>query len=120
MPVSTEGPEREPGAGELVLVRPRERVRRPPLYRVLLHNDDYTPREFVVAVLLRIFRKDVGEAQQLMLHAHRHGVAIVARYPREVAELKVDDAMQAARAAEMPLQFTMEPDEDGDDADGQA
>lgn len=109
-----------PQRGELVLLRPetRRRARRPPLYRVLLHNDDYTPREFVVLVLQRIFGKQPAEAHQIMVHAHRLGAARVACYPREVAEVKVDDAMQVARAAEVPLQFTMEPDVDPDGEGG--
>lgn len=114
--VSSERSFEMPQRGELVLVRPetRQRTRRPPLYRVLLHNDDYTPRAFVVAVLQRIFSKTPAEANRIMLQAHRMGAARVACYPREVAEVKVEDAMQVSRAAEVPLQFTMEPDVDPD------
>lgn len=86
----------------------RSKTRRPSLYKVLLLNDDYTPMEFVVYVLERFFNMDHGRAVELMLTVHNKGVAVVGIYPFEVAETKVTQVMDAARANQHPLQCTME------------
>lgn len=109
-PEGEDAPDRQGG----VQLLERTRVQRPRRFRVLLHNDDYTPREFVVIVLCRVFRKGESEAAAIMRHAHRMGLAQVGIYAKEIAETKVEEAGGLARAAEMPLQFSMEPD-DGDD-----
>jgi ATP-dependent Clp protease adaptor protein ClpS len=90
-------------------VRRKEVVRTPRLYRVLLHNDDYTTMEFVVMVLMSVFHRTESEAIQIMLHVHRRGVGVAGVYPREVAESRVAKAARLAREAEFPLRCTMEP-----------
>jgi ATP-dependent Clp protease adaptor protein ClpS len=86
----------------------RTRTKKPSLYRVLLLNDDYTPMEFVVFVLERIFNKTREEATHIMLHVHQHGVGVCGVYTYEVAETKVGQVMDLARRNEHPLQCTME------------
>ncbi|MBE0618615.1 MAG: ATP-dependent Clp protease adaptor ClpS [Proteobacteria bacterium] len=84
---------------------------RPPLYRVLLHNDDYTTMEFVVLVLVSVFHRTESEAVQIMLHVHRKGVGVAGVYPWEIAESRVAKVARMARQAEFPLHCTMEPTE---------
>lgn len=95
--------------GQATAVRRKERVRHPRLYRVLLHNDDYTTMEFVVTLLLNVFHRTETEAVQIMLHVHRRGLGVAGVYPREVAESRVDKVARLAREAEFPLRCTMEP-----------
>jgi len=90
----------------------KPKLKKPPLYKVILLNDDFTPMEFVVAVLQDIFRKTEEEAVQVMLHVHQKGVGICGVYTREIAETKVELVMQAATNNQHPLQCTMEPDVD--------
>ncbi|MFT5355682.1 MAG: ATP-dependent Clp protease adaptor protein ClpS [Polyangiales bacterium] len=94
--------------------RPAEKVKRPRLYKVLMHNDDYTTREFVVWVLQTIYRKSEGEAVRVMMHVHQSGLGVAGLYTREVAETKVSKTERLAREHEFPLMMTMEP-EDGDE-----
>tara|TARA_R110000868_G_scaffold26347_8_gene101595 strand:+ start:11347 stop:11676 length:330 start_codon:yes stop_codon:yes gene_type:complete len=89
-------------------LKTRPATKKPSLYRVLLLNDDYTPMEFVVEVLVRIFRKSPDEAATIMLHVHQNGVGMCGVYTYEVAETKVAQVMDAARRAQHPLQCTME------------
>jgi len=93
-----------------VAVKPRTRTKRPSMYKVLLLNDDYTPMEFVVEVLIRIFHKSQEDATRIMLHVHQHGVGVCGVFTYEVAETKVAQVMDAARRAQHPLQCTMEKD----------
>ncbi|MEA1943704.1 ATP-dependent Clp protease adapter ClpS [Maricaulis sp.] len=86
----------------------RPATKKPSLYRVLLLNDDYTPMEFVVEILVRIFRKTPEDAARIMLHVHQNGVGMCGVYTYEVAETKVAQVMDAARRAQHPLQCTME------------
>ena len=95
-----------PGAGVASKTRPK--TKKPSLYKVLLLNDDYTPMEFVVHILERIFGKNRDEAVQIMLHVHRHGVGICGVFTFEVAETKVAQVIEVARRHEHPLQCTME------------
>ena len=88
--------------------KPREKTKRPSLYKVLLLNDDYTPMEFVVYVLERFFNLDHARAVEVMLTVHNRGVAVVGVYPFEVAETKVTQVMDCARSNQHPLQCTME------------
>ena len=90
--------------------RPVEKTRKAPLYRVILHNDDFTTMEFVVAVLRAIFHHSEAEATVLMLQIHRSGRGVAGIYTREVAETKVVEVTRAAEVAEYPLLCTMEPD----------
>ena len=94
--------------------RPEEKVKRPRLYRVLMHNDDYTTRDFVIWVLQTIFRKSEADAVRIMLHVHQTGIGVAGLYTREVAETKVTKTERMAREHEYPLRLTMEP-EDGDE-----
>jgi ATP-dependent Clp protease adaptor protein ClpS len=87
------------------------RTRRPPLFKVLMHNDHYTTREFVVDVLHTIFHKSESEAVQIMMHVHTHGVGVAGVYPFEVAETKIKTVERLAREYEFPLQLTMEPED---------
>ncbi len=84
---------------------------RPPLYKVMLLNDDYTPREFVVGLLKAEFRMTEEQALRVMITAHTKGACMVAVFTREVAEAKATRATDAAREAGFPLLFTTEPEE---------
>ncbi len=94
-----------------VVTRTKKKVRPPKLYKVLLHNDDYTTMEFVVLVLTTIFRRTQSEAVRIMLQVHREGIGIAGVYAREIAETRVSKATRLARAHEFPLRCTMEPTE---------
>lgn len=96
--------------GDVALETARPRVKRPPLYRVVLLNDDYTTMEFVVQVLRAIFHHSEEKAAQIMMHVHQKGAGICGIYTREIAESKVEQVMQFALQNEHPLQCTMEPD----------
>ena len=87
------------------------RVARPPLHKVILVNDDFTPREFVVRVLKAEFRMSEEQASRVMLTAHMKGVCVVAVFTRDVAETKATRATDAARDQGFPLLFTTEPEE---------
>ncbi|MCA9606014.1 MAG: ATP-dependent Clp protease adaptor ClpS [Myxococcales bacterium] len=101
--------------GVVVESRPEERVKRPRMYRVLLHNDDYTTREFVVEVLRGVFHHSEGDAVRIMLHVHYNGLGVAGVFTREIAETKVRTVEQLAREREYPLRLSMEPEEDDDD-----
>ncbi len=101
--------------GVVVESRPEERVKRPRMYRVLLHNDDYTTREFVVDVLMTVFHHSEGDAVRIMLHVHYNGLGVAGVFTREIAETKVRTVEQMAREREYPLRLSMEPEEDDDD-----
>ena len=98
-----------------IALKPRTAVKpkteRPRLHKVILVNDDYTPREFVVTVLKGEFRMSEEHAYHVMITAHRRGVCVVAVYARDVAETKATRATEAGRAKGYPLQFTTEPEE---------
>ncbi len=91
-----------------VVTKTRTRTQRPPLYKVLLLNDDYTPMEFVVHVLERFFGLSHAQAFELMLTVHKKGLAVVGVFSFEVAETKVAQVMDFARRHQHPLQCTME------------
>lgn len=80
----------------------------PPLYKVILHNDDYTTMEFVVEVLMTVFGKPLEKATQTMLNIHHKGKAVCGIYPREIAETKVDTVHHLAGSRGFPLKSTME------------
>lgn len=101
-------PGREPDKQTGILLKPRPKTKKPSMYKVLLLNDDYTPMEFVVHILERFFNKNRQEATDIMLHVHRRGVGICGIFTYEVAESKVQQVMDFARANEQPLQCTME------------
>ena len=86
-----------------------ERTRRPPLYRVLLHNDDYTTMEFVVMILMDVFHHPNERAVRIMLQVHQEGIGVAGVYTREIAETKVAKVTELARDSEFPLLCTLEP-----------
>ena len=96
------------GSGTAVITRTKTQTRRPNMYRVLLLNDDYTPMEFVVAVLKKYFNKGPEEATRIMLHVHQHGVGECGVFTYEIAETKVTQVMDYARKHQHPLQCIME------------
>lgn len=87
------------------------KTERPKLHKVILVNDDFTPREFVVTVLKSEFRMTEDQAYKVMITAHRRGVCVVAVYTKDVAETKATRATEAGRAKGYPLLFTTEPEE---------
>jgi ATP-dependent Clp protease adaptor protein ClpS len=88
--------------------RTEKKLKPPPLYRVLLHNDDYTTMEFVVQVLQSVFDHPEAEATQIMLHVHRKGIGVAGVYPHEIAETKIEQVHSLAKANEYPLRCSME------------
>jgi ATP-dependent Clp protease adaptor protein ClpS len=92
----------------------RTRTKKPPMYKVLLHNDDYTTREFVVWVLQTVFHKDENAAVAIMSHVHNHGVGVAGIYTFEVAETKVTKTVALAKAQQFPLQLSIEPTDESD------
>ena len=91
-----------------ILTKTKTKTERPPLYKVLLLNDDYTPMEFVVHVLERFFGLTHAQAFEIMLTVHKKGLAVVGVFSAEVAETKVAQVMDFARRHQHPLQCTME------------
>lgn len=96
------------GAGDVMVAEPKVKTKRPPMYKVILLNDDFTPMDFVVSVLEQIFRKTHSEAMNLMLQIHQKGAALAGIYTRDVAETKADQVVEYARINEYPLQCTLE------------
>jgi ATP-dependent Clp protease adaptor protein ClpS len=93
-----------------VVTKTRPKTQKPPMYKVMLLNDDYTPMEFVVHVLERFFNKAREDATRIMLHVHQKGVGICGVFTYEVAETKVTQVIDFARQHQHPLQCTMERD----------
>ena len=98
-----------------VVTTPRTKTRlkteRPRLHKVILVNDDYTPREFVVTVLKAVFRMNEDQGYRVMITAHQRGVCVVAVFTRDVAESKATEATELGKSAGYPLLFTTEPEE---------
>ncbi len=97
--------------GTKTRTRTKPKVERPRLHKVILVNDDFTPREFVVVVLKAEFRMTEDQAYKVMITAHRRGVCVVAVYTKDVAETKATRATDMARSKGYPLMFTTEPEE---------
>jgi ATP-dependent Clp protease adaptor protein ClpS len=91
-----------------VLEAEKAKVKPPPLYKVMLLNDDYTPMDFVVVVLQTVFAMSREKATQVMLQVHREGMGVCGTYTREVANAKVEQVISVARKHQHPLQCTME------------
>jgi len=98
-----------PRPEDRVTAKERAKTKRPVLWNVILHNDDYTTMDFVVEVLVRHFQKSAAEATHVMLQVHRKGSGIAGVYPRDIAETKVEVVTREAREQEMPLKVTAEP-----------
>jgi ATP-dependent Clp protease adaptor protein ClpS len=105
----------KPAAMPDVDIKERKNVQlkneRPKLHKVILVNDDFTPREFVVRVLKAVFKVSEDQAYRVMITAHRRGVCVVAVYARDIAETKATEGTEAGKAAGYPLMFTTEPEE---------
>ena len=99
---------REDLGGDLTVQESKPKLKRPPLYKVLLLNDDYTPMEFVVQVLETFFTMDREKATQIMLHVHTRGIGVCGVFTREIAETKVAKVNDYARSNQHPLLCTME------------
>ena len=107
-------PEFEDDHGVITQSKTSRKVKKPKLYKVLMHNDDYTTRDFVVWVLQSIFHKNENDAVRIMMHVHTTGMGVAGIYTKEVAETKVSKAERLAREHEYPLRLTMEPAEGND------
>lgn len=101
-------PTRNPQFDDEVLTQEDQQVEKPPLYKVLLHNDDYTTMDFVVYVLINVFHRSENDAINIMLAVHHQGVGVAGVYTREIAETKINQVHNLARAQEYPLLCTME------------
>lgn len=99
---------KNPGTEQEVLSDISEKTKEPPLYKVLLHNDDYTTMDFVVEVLISVFHKTESEAEKIMLNVHKKGIGICGVYPYEVAETKVETVTTLAKSNGFPLKSSME------------
>ncbi|WP_456385421.1 ATP-dependent Clp protease adapter ClpS [Desulfolithobacter sp.] len=93
---------------EETLTRNQEELQEPPLYKVLLHNDDYTTMDFVVMILQSVFGKDTAEATRIMLNVHHQGVGVAGIYTREIGETKIAVVHQMARKSQYPLRCSLE------------
>ena len=100
--------EYDPDIQEGVISDIEEEVTEPPMYKVLLHNDHFTTKEFVVSILVAVFQKSLDEATRLMWNIHRKGIGVGGVYPYEVAETKVNIVTATARENGFPLQTTLE------------
>lgn len=96
------------GTGTAVETRPKTQLKKPRMYKVLLHNDDYTTMEFVVFVLQGIFHHSESEAMQIMLHVHKHGVGVAGVFTHEIAETRIAQVEALARKHEYPLRCSMD------------
>jgi ATP-dependent Clp protease adaptor protein ClpS len=101
---------RSPGEGIVTerRTKPESKTKKPPLYKVILLNDDYTPMEFVVDILKSVFLKPHAEATRIMLHVHHNGMGVAGVYPFQVAETKTRTVEELARQNEYPLKCVME------------
>jgi ATP-dependent Clp protease adaptor protein ClpS len=99
---------RKPDAGGEVLEKTRTKTRQPDLFRVILHNDDYTTMEFVVRVLETVFNKATPDAYRIMLQVHHDGHGVCGSYPFEIAETKVETVHDMARQEGFPLRASIE------------
>jgi ATP-dependent Clp protease adaptor protein ClpS len=100
--------EYSPEIEEEVISETRDEIDEPPMYKVLLHNDDYTTMEFVVEILMLVFNKPPEEAVEIMLNVHQKGIGICGVYTYEVSETKVNTVHDLARGNGFPLKCTME------------
>src|SRR5271167_3568475 len=100
-----------PSDGDTVIerrTRPETRTKKPPMYKVILLNDDYTPMEFVVEILKTVFHRQHAEATRIMLHVHQNGMGVAGVYPFEIAETKIKTVEELAQESQFPLKCVME------------
>ena len=97
-------------SGTAVITKAKPGLEEPPMYRVLLHNDDFTPMDFVVEILEVYFGKDSTESQKIMLEVHTKGIGLCGIYPKEIAETKAILVSERARENQYPLKCTFEKD----------
>jgi ATP-dependent Clp protease adaptor protein ClpS len=101
-------PSTDDDTGVATDTRTEKKLKKPSMYKVLLHNDDYTTMEFVVFVLQSIFHHDETKAVQIMLHVHKSGIGVAGVYTREIAETRVSQVEELAREHEYPLRCSLE------------
>ncbi len=106
--LSTGGDNHEEDRERGVATKPRPKTKKPSQYRVVLLNDDYTPMDFVIGILMGIFKKDQAEATRIMLNVHKSGIGICGVYTFEIAETKVAQVLDAAKREGHPLKCTLE------------
>ncbi|MGQ0506903.1 MAG: ATP-dependent Clp protease adaptor ClpS [Myxococcaceae bacterium] len=99
---------KEGAGGTAVASKTETKLAKPPMYKVLLHNDDYTPRDFVVLILMHVFHRSENEATAIMLTAHNTGFAVAGVYSFEIAESKCAEVKALAQEAQFPLLSTVE------------
>jgi len=99
---------RDDATGVGTQTRTERRLKRPRMFKVLLHNDDYTTMEFVVYILQVVFHRNATDAMQIMLHVHKHGIGVAGVYTRDVAETRVQQVEALARSHEFPLRCSLE------------
>ena len=102
--------ENEPGVVTKTRPKAKPKLEHPKRYKVLLHNDDFTPMEFVILVLMQVFNKSESDATSIMLYAHTHGYAVAGVYSYEIAETKMNETLALANKAQFPLLCTLEPE----------
>ncbi len=100
----------EQGTGIKTIEKQKLKLKKPKLYNVILLNDDYTPMDFVVSILERVFNKVPAQAVQIMLKVHNQGQGACGAYPKEIAEAKIEAVHKMAQQAGYPLRATMEPE----------
>ena len=100
--------EHSPEMEEEVISETRDEIDEPPMYKVLLHNDDYTTMEFVIEIMMLVFKKSPEESMEIMLNVHQKGIGICGVYTYEVSETKVNTVHDLARENGFPLKCTME------------
>jgi ATP-dependent Clp protease adaptor protein ClpS len=110
MPKSDSHPVLDAGSNTATKTRSHLKLSPPVLWKVILHNDDYTTQEFVVWVLCSVFRKGEAEAVQVMLDVHRKGKGVAGIYPFDIADTKVAQVKAMAEAKDFPLLCTLEPE----------
>jgi ATP-dependent Clp protease adaptor protein ClpS len=101
-------PEWEDEQDGAVQTESKQKLQKPPLYKVLLHNDDYTTMEFVIFVLMNVFHKSETDAFRIMMAVHEQGLGVAGVFTYEIAEAKIEKVHSLARASEYPLLCTME------------
>lgn len=116
--MAAEETDRDSNQGETLLLTERKvKLKRPSMYRVVMLNDDYTPMEFVVWVIQKVFHKAIEESTRLMLEVHTRGRSVIGVYPHDVARTKVQQVHALAERNQHPLQCILEVEEGDDDAE---